>query len=163
MLLDQVILASDEVGMDAAGPDALRQWLEQGGRLWIPLERVSQATVARLLGDGMCYEEVGRVGLSAFTIEDVSRGDDPERFDACDFERPVLLIRVLTDATDVVCRVDGWPSGIRPGMVKYCSRPSPPPAGVPSRRSPEGSDRHAMHRLQRYWMGFGGMLRVRPS
>lgn len=108
--LDQIIIADDRITQDSAGLAAIRRWLTRGGRVWLPLDRLSPEVVAEIIGHRCEYEEVDRVELNAYRIEDLTEPSEENRFQECEWEEPVVLARVLTDATDIHCRIDGWPA-----------------------------------------------------
>lgn len=115
-MLDRLVLAGDRIAEDAAARAAVRQWVRGGGRLWIMLDRVEPATVRRLLGEGLCFEIVDRVGLTRVEVRDVvgeaSLATDPPR----DFDEPVDLVRVLVSGVEVLHTVNGWPASFQMPM-----------------------------------------------
>ncbi len=108
--LDQLFICDDRLVEDSAGMIAIRHWLQQGGRAWLPLDRVGLATLTALLGDATGCEIVSRTELNRFTIADVSRYPEPATEDVWESENPVEFLRVVTDSADVHCRIDGWPA-----------------------------------------------------
>jgi hypothetical protein len=107
---DQMVIADRRVMKDTGLLAALRQWLHTGGRIWLPLDRVESDVVAALLGHATCVEEVDRVELCEYTIEDLTQVDASDRHEKYEFEEPIKFVRVLTDCADVHCRVNGWPA-----------------------------------------------------
>jgi hypothetical protein len=91
---------------------SLRQWLLQGGRLWVMLDKVEPNAIAPLLGDALDFQVVDRVGLTTTRIETQPTGlSAPEPVAAQDHERPVDLVRVLLSPQDrVLHTVNGWPA-----------------------------------------------------
>ena len=112
-MLDGLVVAGDRLAEDASARAAVRQWVREGGRLWIMLDRVEPATVRRLLGDRLCFEVVDRVGLTRVDVQDVvgetSVSAEPPR----DFDDPVDLVRVLVSGVEVLHTVNGWPASFR--------------------------------------------------
>jgi hypothetical protein len=129
--LDQLVVASDRPAADPAGLLAIRHWLHAGGRLWIPLDHVSPATVSLLLGEDCPCTVVDRVGLTHWQFvrersvldplnqafnsprEPPAREEKPAahvegKID--DFEDPVEMVRVAASGMSVVHSVDGWPA-----------------------------------------------------
>lgn len=109
---DHMIVTSDRITQDAAGLAALRAWVRGGGRLWIMADRVRPATLSALLGNAAHVEPVDRVELDQFTIESRDEASETAVADTCDFEEPAVMLRVVTSAADVPCRVNGWPAAI---------------------------------------------------
>jgi hypothetical protein len=107
---DQIIIADDRVMEDTGVLVAIRKWLHQGGRVWLALDRIDASVAEALLGNAICYEEVDRVELSSYTLEDLTQADEGIRFQDFQFEEPIEFRRVLTDSADVHCRIDGWPA-----------------------------------------------------
>ncbi|MFM7844311.1 MAG: hypothetical protein ACKPEY_08795, partial [Planctomycetota bacterium] len=90
----------------------LRGWLREGGRLWLSLDTLNLETVRIILGDAARLEIVDQVELDQYTIQTEGGLDEPLTVDECDFETPVPMVRVLTTATNIPCRVNGWPAAI---------------------------------------------------
>ncbi len=100
--IDHVVLATARLAENPAGTRALRHWLEQGGRLWVMLDRVGPEALGPLLGDALDFRVVDRVGLTQFVIA-------PEQEKGL-HDRPVELVRVLLPAGEQAPHtVDGWP------------------------------------------------------
>ena len=108
--LDQIVIGADHILDDTAGLAAIKAWLQQGGRIWIMLDLVSPELVAALLGGATCCTEVDRVELNEFTIEDVLQPHLVDELEQWQSDEPVEFLRVLTDATKVHCKIDGWPA-----------------------------------------------------
>lgn len=108
--LDHLVLMSDRLAKDSAGLSAIREWVHDGGRLWLMLDQVSPDTVQALLGDGFTYHPVDRVGLSKFTIQSTAIGSVGSAGLTQEFQEPVDLVRVLTSQGNVIHSVDGWPA-----------------------------------------------------
>ena len=126
---DHIIVACDRLADDAAGVRAMRHWLEQGGRVWVMLDRVRPETVAALLGDALDFEVVDHVGLTSIRIETQSLTPTPpapgERAEGewkppalqLDEEQPVAFARVLLPAGERSKHtVEGWPALVHPAQ-----------------------------------------------
>ncbi|MCH1495945.1 MAG: hypothetical protein L7U72_11990 [Rubripirellula sp.] len=109
--LDNLIIADDRLIHDTTGINRLRQWLNDGGRVWLMADRVSSDSVRALLGDAVHYSELDRVELNEFTLEKLdpffSTVSLQEQWTS---ESPVTLVRVMIDAGEIDSRVDGWPA-----------------------------------------------------
>ncbi len=108
--LAHLVIAGDQLASDSAGLSAVRQWLIEGGRLWIMLDKVDPATVELLLGDVFDCEVVDRVGLTRVQLDLVTDGRTLAGSPAVEFEEPVELVRVITPNRSVVYSVNGWPA-----------------------------------------------------
>jgi hypothetical protein len=108
--VDQFLLATDRLAADAAGLDAVRGWVQRGGRLWVMLDYVQPGTVAALLGDELGLHVVGRVGLTSIPIRNgpsnATRNDDA----GLEVEEPVDFVRVLAPGRAPLHTVHRWPA-----------------------------------------------------
>jgi hypothetical protein len=108
--LDQLVLMDDRFAQSVGGISAIRGWLNQGGCLWIMLDRVDFEGVDRLLGEAFGCEYIDRVELNEVDI----CPEQPRPMGVYQplrrYEQPVPLVRVAVDGMDVVHRVNGWPA-----------------------------------------------------
>jgi hypothetical protein len=109
--IDQFILASNRIALDPAGMQALRHWLERGGKVWVMLDRVEADVLAPLLGDALDFQVVDRVSLTSFQAQQHTPGErSPTNLDVQKYERPVDFVRVLLPAHEQAkFTVNGWP------------------------------------------------------
>jgi hypothetical protein len=109
--IDHFVLASNRIARDPAGMQALRRWLEGGGKVWVMLDRVEPGLLAPLLGDALDFQAVDRVGLTSFRVQHDTTGqrvviEAPLQR----HERPVDFVRVLLPAHEQVrYNINGWP------------------------------------------------------
>jgi hypothetical protein len=110
--IDYFVLASNRLAHDAAGMEALRRWLEQGGRVWVMLDRVEPAAFAPLLGDALDFEIVDRVTLTSFKVETPAvQTTGALRPKPQEHDLPVDFVRVLLPAQERVRHLVGrWPA-----------------------------------------------------
>ncbi len=109
--LDQLIIANDAVLADTVGVRRIRSWLNNGGRLWIMVDRISPESVQKLIGDAMCYSVVDEVELNDFQIRvRAQHSSSQDVFTDMTFDNSIRMSRVVVDTEDVVCDVDGWPA-----------------------------------------------------
>jgi hypothetical protein len=111
--VSHVVIAGNRPADDSAGRAAIRQWVRDGGRLWIMLDRVAPETVSLLLGDLVPIEFVDRVALTRIEIHTLSRGevfavDGPREYDD-----PVEFVRVLVSDAEILNTVNDWPAVFR--------------------------------------------------
>lgn len=147
--VDHVVVAGNRLAADPAGQWALRRWVEQGGRLWVLLDRVDPDVVAPLLGDAVPFQVVDRIELPDVHLY---RGTTQPPGAGRSFDRPVELVRVLpTDDDRVLVGVNGWPAAFArtvgrgrvlfttlgaPAWQPEAQPPSPPPARKKDGRGP---------------------------
>ncbi len=106
--LHQMLLAHSQLRLDGAQVAALRQWLVQGGRLWIMADLVPGELLDALLMEDESLAQVSRVELHELTIE----GEGAKT--QISSERPIALVRVLpSEGWQVMQRVEGWPASLR--------------------------------------------------
>ena len=108
--LAHLVVAGDQLASDAAGMSAVRQWLMEGGRLWIMVDQVDPGTVELLLGDTFDCQVVDRVGLTSVKLDPVATELGGAATSPAEFEEPVELVRVITDDRNVLYSVNGWPA-----------------------------------------------------
>jgi hypothetical protein len=106
---DQLIVAGNHLAADPAGARSVRQWVEQGGTLWVMLDLIEPTTVAAILGDDRGFEVVGRTSLTSVRFR--QSGAEPIAEAAREFDDPVPFVRVaLGGAETELYDVDGWPA-----------------------------------------------------
>jgi len=116
--LDQVILWNDRFASDVAIVKALRTWLNDGGELWVMLDRVEFAGLEQLLGEVFTCELVDRVKLDTVAIEDTAVVETPaaawdeggDARPAVQYEQPLDFARVVVTGMEVTHTVQGWPA-----------------------------------------------------
>ncbi|WP_020469584.1 hypothetical protein [Zavarzinella formosa] len=107
--VDVFILAGNRLAADPPGRAALRRWVEQGGRLWVMLDKVDSEVAAPILGDDFEIGVVDRVGLTTIPLHGPPDGPKPDP--PQEVEQPVAFVRVVPSASDrVFATVDGWPA-----------------------------------------------------
>jgi hypothetical protein len=107
--IDVFILAGNRLAQDPPGRAALRRWVQEGGCLWVMLDRVDLDVIAPVLGEHSDLAIVDRVGLTTTRLDGQPREltNEPVR----EHEQPVSFVRVFPSATDhVLASVDGWPA-----------------------------------------------------
>ena len=108
--LDQLVLMSDSLAKDSAGLSAVREWVHNGGRLWLMLDQVAPDTVQALLGDSFTYHVVDRVGLTKFTMKSTQPGGLGPSGLTQEHDDPIDFVRVLTSQGSALHTLDGWPA-----------------------------------------------------
>ncbi len=108
--IDEFVLASDRLALDINGQRALREWVEQGGHLLIPVDHVSQTTISSLLGDVLDFQIVDRVSVTEVLLTTVSSRAYVMEKEPRQFEQPVDFVRVLAPGQEIYYAMDGWPA-----------------------------------------------------
>jgi hypothetical protein len=108
--IDQLVIASPGINRNAAGLQALRHWLQQGGKVWVMLDLVDPEVLGPLLGEAVDFQVVDRVSLMPPIRMQPPEAGTPRRSLPAD-ERPVEFARVLLQRGERAARtVDGWPA-----------------------------------------------------
>ncbi len=109
--LDQLVLWDDCFADDVAILTTLRAWLNDGGSLWIMLDRVDFAGVERLLGETFTCQLVNRVALDQVAIESAEPLHPTAAAAAAEsYEQPLDFARVIVTDMQVTHKVQGWPA-----------------------------------------------------
>lgn len=107
-----VVVAGDRLTSEAGAAASLRQWVNEGGRMWVQLNRTDPETLAVLFGSTLGLEVIDRVPLNQFEVKDAKAVDQPT-VAAIDAEEPIELIRAWVEGGEVAYRVDGWPAAVQ--------------------------------------------------
>jgi hypothetical protein len=109
--IDHFVLASNRIDRDPNGMQALRHWLERGGKVWVMLDRMKPGKLASLLGDALDFQVVDRVSLTSFRIQQhPGRKRGSIDLPLQRHERPVEFVRVLLPAHEQApYTINGWP------------------------------------------------------
>ncbi|MFM7148408.1 MAG: hypothetical protein ACKO23_01060, partial [Gemmataceae bacterium] len=108
--IDQVVIASSLVNEDPIRLQALRQWLEQGGKVWVMLDMTTQDAVAPLLGKSTNFQVINRVDLTSFQVRirrlTTGKAQPPAR----QIDHPVSFVRVrLPEEEQAPLMLGDWP------------------------------------------------------
>jgi len=106
--IDQFVLASDRITRDPAGMEALRQWLQQGGRVWVMLDMIAPETLDLLLGEAIDFQIVDKTSVTQTKLESQTQGQIKLQPVERKHDRPVNLVRVLLPPSErIVQTVNG--------------------------------------------------------
>lgn len=108
--IDHFVLASNRIAEDPVSMQTLRHWLQQGGKVWVMLDRIEPDVLAPLLGDALDFELIDRVSLTSFRIQTHPAGERMAEPPLQEHDRPVEFARVLLPAHEQIRNsVNGWP------------------------------------------------------
>ena len=96
--------------------DSIRNWLQRGGRLLIPIDLVGEQVVRALLADSLPLTVVGETSANSLTLEinpDYPKAQYPTRNILREYDEPVRYVRLIAGAGEVIWSIDGWPVAIR--------------------------------------------------
>jgi hypothetical protein len=93
--IDQFILASDRLARDPVGMKSLRQWLQQGGRVWVMLDMISAETLDELLGEAIDFQVVDRSSVNTTILATLTTGQIKLDPFLRTHDRPVQLVHVV--------------------------------------------------------------------
>lgn len=110
--VDVIVLAGDRTAVSPAACQALRQWVSEGGRMWIQLDHTSPSTVRGLLGSALEFDVIDKVWLNSFQLEFAEKKSKAVPVQI-DLEDPVQLRRMVVDNAEVLYSIDGWPAMFR--------------------------------------------------
>ncbi len=111
-ILDQVTVSMADLHEYPETCDAVRLWIQQGGRALILVDQTGPEVVSALLGDAFPFTYVDET-----TVNTISLDVNPQTLETLmptrrverEFEEPVRLVRVMTDAGYVHWSMDDWP------------------------------------------------------
>jgi hypothetical protein len=109
--IDQFILASDRLVRDPVGMKSLRQWLQQGGRVWVMLDMIAPETLDELLGEAVDFQIVDKGSVNRTVLETLTTGQI--KFDPVErtHDRPVQLVHVILPSGEKITHtVNGLPA-----------------------------------------------------
>lgn len=147
---DYLVVMGDELSQNAAAVEATQNWIQQGGRIWLMLDTMSAEAAQIICGGDLQIQEIDRTSLTSYSLTSFPRGSTREP-DTVQLERPVQLVRTLTENVNVLCTVDSWPAIVATSFGRgrvFASMVSLNGVFVPrSRLEPE----QASHLDQRLW------------
>lgn len=104
-----VVVAGQRLKVETAAAAALRQWVSEGGTMWIQMNRSDAETLTALFGSTIEFLEVDRVPLTSVEVHNV---DTVVQVPRVEYEEPVELIRAQIRGGKVLYRVNGWPAAV---------------------------------------------------
>lgn len=114
-VLDQLCVTTTTLDQYPETCDAIREWVQRGGSLMIPVDQTGIAVARRLLGDALPLTHVNTTSANSITLK-LNPEYSPMRFPTREVERsfpePVDFMRVIAGAGEVIWSIDGWPAAI---------------------------------------------------
>lgn len=113
---NQLIVRGDRLAKDIPGRTAIRQWVQQGGRLWVMLDTMDEETCQLLLGDAFDIEYVDQVGLVNFQTNlarvslDPNQAQKSNKLQPQEHDHPVNFVRAIVDDCETIATINGWPA-----------------------------------------------------
>jgi len=108
-----VVVAGKRLKVEIAAAAALRQWVSEGGTMWLQMNRCDAETLSAIFGSTIEMVEVDRVPLTSVAVH---RADLAEQSLSVEYEEPVELIRAQIRGGRVLHDVNGWPVAV---LFKY--------------------------------------------
>ena len=109
--VDQLIVIDDGFSRDTTAATRIDQWLHDGGRLWVMVDRMSTDSLRKLLGESMCFTALDRIELNQFDLDALNHTTGEKiGSSAWSSDRPATMVRGSCDADQVLCSINGWPA-----------------------------------------------------
>lgn len=111
--LDLFVIADPMALRDPAAVEAMRRFMQRGGRVWVMLDQVAVDLIGPLLGPNQSVLQVERVMLDAFTLQVAGQSGEflPETVQV-ELPREVAMARLIQSGGHVLHQIDGWPASI---------------------------------------------------
>lgn len=106
-----VVITGKRLSGELGAAAALGQWVSEGGRMWIQLNRSDVETVRAMFGSTVGIGVVDRVPMTNFVVRGVGKVSDAISADL-DLDEPVELMRARIEGAATLFEVDGWPAAV---------------------------------------------------
>lgn len=109
---DQMIILSPDLGALPDACDAIRTWIQRGGRAIFFLPQCGEETVRAILGDALPVSVVDTTTPLRVPLKHHPRSISAKHQDEShlrEFEEPVTVVRCVPEAGNTVWSVRGWP------------------------------------------------------
>jgi len=104
---DSILVARKSLDLSMTQREALRQWVAEGGHLWVMLDVCDEQTLADVLGDVWTFHVVDRQSVNHLHLS----GADVDL--KASYEDPVDTVRVLAEDAQTLLEANGWPAALR--------------------------------------------------
>ncbi len=105
--LDQLVVADPRVMHDVAMMATIRNWVANGGRLWVMLDSTGVEFAQRLFGDSIQLTDLGTEELTTIELTAVHNTEPPVSFD---YDKPVRNALVYAEGVEVYYELNGLPA-----------------------------------------------------
>ncbi len=112
--LDAIVIGREGPLRDAAAMAAMSQWLADGGRAWIMVDKINKDNLNSILSDGMSCQTIDDIDLMDFDFE-INPSipiNTLARKGHVDLEDPIRMRRVIQSGGTVVHTINGFPASI---------------------------------------------------
>lgn len=111
--LDQLSITSDQLIHDPASCEAIRIWVQRGGRLHIAVDLTGPELASVLLGEALPLTHIDTTSETKIRLELDPRFPE-RRFQIREvereFEEPVTFVRMMAEGGNSIFTSDGWPA-----------------------------------------------------
>lgn len=114
--LDQLAVSSNDLQNYPEVCEAIRLWMQRGGRLLLCLDMAGAEAAELLLGEALPLSVVGETSTNTVRLQinpDYRKDSYPDREVVREFDEPIRYLRVRSDEGEPIWMVDGWPVCIR--------------------------------------------------
>ena len=114
--LDQLTISDPQLHRYPQACEAIRKWVQNGGRLLIQLDRTGREAAEILLGESLPLTIVGAASSNTIQLDlnpDYQENQYPVRVVNREFDEPVDYLQVVPGAGETMWSVDGWPVAVR--------------------------------------------------
>lgn len=113
--LDHLCVASKSLARYPEACDAIRVWVQRGGRLLISLDQAGMEVTRLLLGDALPLTLIDKTSSNSVRLDvnpEYSKMRFPVREVQREFPEPISFYRVVAEKGEVVWSCDGWPAAL---------------------------------------------------
>lgn len=114
--LDQLGISDPQLVRYPQACEAIRMWVQSGGRLLIQLDKTGSEVAEMLLGESLPLTIVGATSTNTVQLDlnpEYQDNQYPERVVNREFDEPVRYLRVVPAGGETIWRVDNWPVAVR--------------------------------------------------
>jgi len=121
--LDTLAISEPQLTQFPQACEAIRLWVQRGGRLLIMLDSTGPEVVDQLMGDCLPMTVVGETTSNTVQLDlnpDYPADQYPVRTVNREFKEPVRYVRVIPETGEAIWSVDSWPVAIRVPLGRGC-------------------------------------------